>query len=229
MQGADACANGWHKRADFDRRFLALFESEFLDFDATRERMATELGRSLELVAEQLATAESEVARIEEQQQRVEADYLSQELGAAAYDRLSAKLDAQQGAAIAERDRLATNAEDVPQSLLQVDAESETLLRLAEIRNTVASHARDAVAQQDLEALRGVITAAFANVYIAPDGGIARMTPGVRLAGAFQMVAEHDGDLVTVPRYVEDGKLKAERFGLPLVPETNGKDASRTL
>ena len=110
-----------------------------------------------------------------------------------------------------------------------MDAESETLIRLAAIRDTVASHARNAVAQQDLEALRGVIAAAFENVYLRPDGGIARMTPGVRLEGMFQMVAEHDGDLVTVPRYIENGALEAERFALPLAAESNVKVSSRTL
>ena len=116
---AEACANGWHKRAELDARFLSLFEAEFLDYDATREGVAAELDRSLALVAEQLASAESEVARIEDQQQRVEADYLAQELGAAAYDRLSGKLDHDLGAATAERDRLATHADNVRQSRLQ--------------------------------------------------------------------------------------------------------------
>ena len=226
---AEACANGWHKRAELDARFLSLFEAEFLDYDATRAGVAAELDRSLALVAEQLASAESEVARIEDQQQRVEADYLAQELGAAAYDRLSGKLDHDLGAATAERDRFATHADNVQQSRLNVDAESETLIRLAAIRDTVASHARNAVAQQDLEALRGVIAAAFENVYLRPDGGIARMTPGVRLEGMFQMVTEHGGDLVTVPRYIENGALEAERFALPLAAESNVKVSSRTL
>ena len=208
---SSACPNGAHYRADLDARFLALFEREFLDFDATRDRMATELDRSLALVNEQLASAESEVARIEDQQQRVEADYLAQELGAAAYERLSAKLEAQQGAAIAERDRLAAHAEDVRQSRLRIDAESETLRRLAAIRDTVASHARDAVAQDDLEALRGLIAAAIEHIYLRPDGTIARMTPGVRLQArteglhSFAMLAEHDGEFVPVPRFIEDG------------------------
>jgi DNA invertase Pin-like site-specific DNA recombinase len=216
MQGADACPTGWHKRSDVDADFLSIFEQTHLDLDATRDRMEAELNRNLADVVEQLASAESEVARIEDQQQRVEADYLAQELGAAAYDRLSTKLDQDAGAAVAERDRLSDNAERVRSDRGNLDAGSETLRRLAAIRDTIADRARGLEQQADLEALRAVVSTMAENVLLGADGRIAGITPGVRMMEAI---------------YQQNGAAEIElpRYAVPLAGATNEMGNSRTL
>jgi DNA invertase Pin-like site-specific DNA recombinase len=223
------CPTGWHKRASVDRGFLALFEATFLDYDATREQVAARLDQNITDARAQLDTAESELARIERQAQRVEADYFAEELGAVAYDRLSAKVADDRVAASAERDRLADHVARLTRARAEVDAESETLRRLTALRNTVASHARDALAQQDVEALRGLIASAFGNAFLE-DGSIVALTPGARMKTAGQAVpllvigdevlpgATGDGASNELPLRFEDGKVEVEwkRYAVPL-------------
>jgi DNA invertase Pin-like site-specific DNA recombinase len=197
INGAGSCPMPWHKRAEVDSRFLAIFEREFLDLDATRERVAAELDGDLRDAEAQAASAEGQLARLERQRQRVEADYLAEELGAAAYDRLSARLAREHQAARAERDRIAEHAEALRSARASIDAESETLRRLAEIRNTVAAHARDALAQQDLEALRGIIATAFGSVTLTQNGLIGGLEPGA--AGFLSTMGQRDSE--GAPRY----------------------------
>jgi site-specific DNA recombinase len=217
--GAGACLNGWHSRTDVDSRFLSLFEAEFLDFNATRERVAAELDRTIGDVGAQVAAAESELARIERQRQRVEADYLAEELGAVAYERLSAKLDEEYRAALAACRRLTEHEERVRSDRAGLDAESETLRRLSALRDTVASCARDALAQQDLAALRGVVAAAFRHVYLDRDGRITGMAPGVALQAHPILM-----DGVRVDAEVDDAGYLKQPDRLPIPFATNGAD-----
>jgi hypothetical protein len=132
-------------------------------------------------VIARLSAAESEVARIQAQQQRVERDYLAEELGAAAFERLSSTLAEDHSAAVAERDRLAGRGDQIRAARESVDAESETLSRLAALRDSIAANARDAADRGDVAALRAVTEMAFDHVSLAEDGTIAGLTPGVRM------------------------------------------------
>jgi hypothetical protein len=204
------------------------------------------LNRNVADAAAQLDRAESEVARVEGQQARVEADYLAAELGAAAYDRLSARLEDEHATAAAERDCLAKHVQDVPDSLLKLDAESETLRRLGPPGHGCCP-CRNAAAQGELEALRDLIAAAFEHVFLDPDGTIAWLTPGARLAAsAVPLVVGDGGELDAacdgsrasneVPLTVDDrGHVRpsldhyAVPFRTPGQPQTIGNDSSRTL
>ncbi|MGO9885484.1 MAG: hypothetical protein ACLPV4_21015 [Solirubrobacteraceae bacterium] len=70
--------------------------------------------------------------------------------------------------------------------------------------------------QQDLEALRGVVSTMFENVLLGPDGLIAGMTPGARMT--HEIYAQNGADEIELPRYA-----------VPLAGATNGTDSSRTL
>ena len=91
-QKAGSCPMPTFPRAEVDGRFLAIFEQDYLDLDATREHVAAQLDQDLRDAQEQLPAADLEVASIERQLARIEADYLAETLSAAAYERLGAKL-----------------------------------------------------------------------------------------------------------------------------------------
>jgi site-specific DNA recombinase len=180
LSGAGSCPMPNHPREEVDGRFLALFEATFLDLDATRKHVAAELSHRVREIEAQQGEAESELASLIAQQDQIERDYLvTRTLSAASYERFSARLAEQTEATRAQRDRLGTNAEEARAAIENMDAEEETLRRLAAIRDTVAAHARDAALSDDIVALRGVIAQAFDEVYLRLDGTIAGMTPGV--------------------------------------------------
>jgi site-specific DNA recombinase len=176
---AGSCFMPSFSRWEVDLSFLNLFEEKFLDLNATREHVAAQLDQDLQDTVGQSHVAEREVASIERKRARIEEDYLAETLSAPAYERMSAKLDEQATAAVAERDRLEAHAESIRSSRLNMDAESETLRRLAGLRNAVAAKVRDADQEGDIETLRAVIAAAFKSVVLHYQGGIAGMVPGV--------------------------------------------------
>jgi hypothetical protein len=103
------------------------------------------------------------------------------------------------------------------------------------------------LAQADLEALRGVIATAFENVYVNPDGTIAVMTPGVRMAHPATFITIGDETAVGAdapldpPMHVDDDGLVVLDHDCHAIPfgvaaeapattgETIGYDTSRTL
>jgi hypothetical protein len=209
------CPTGWHKRAEVDGRFLKLFEREFLDYGATRDRVAAELDKDFVDVRAQVDTAELEVARIERKIAKVEADYFAEELGAASFERMSAALADELEAATAERDRLRANADRIAADRADLDAESEALRRVTALRNTIAAQARDRDAQDDLESLRGVVASAFSAVYLSPDGEISGLQAGARMVtGPLVIIEGMPKGLPTAFR-VDGDLLKGE---VPIVP-----------
>jgi hypothetical protein len=202
----ESCPTGWLKRADVDTRFLALFERDWISFEGTRERIAEELDRTLAEVGDQAASADVEVARVEARIAKLEEDYFADELKAARFEELTAKAEEDLAAAVAARDRLAERAGEVRQSRESVDAESETLRRLSQLRDTVRSYARDDLAQADLEALRGIVGLAFPKVRVTSDGRIVGLEPGTSMY------------VSTMARQIHEGP----RYALPLAPRGSG-------
>ncbi|HTU98790.1 MAG TPA: recombinase family protein [Solirubrobacteraceae bacterium] len=188
IKGIHACDMPRQRREDVDGRFLSLFEARFLDLDKTRAHVAAELGRRVRQIDTQLANAERAVASAEDQRSRVEADYLSGDLGAASYERLLGRLDGEAAASVAQRDQLLANADEARRTIDNMDAEEETLRRLAALRDSVAAHARDAALAEDVVALRGVIAQAFEHAFLEPDGTIGTLTPGVAMSGPSLLV-----------------------------------------
>jgi site-specific DNA recombinase len=206
LLGAGGCPMGVQRRADVDGRFLALFEAEFLDLDATRKHVAAELNRRSRDVGAQLTAADAEVAKLEAKLARAERDYDEEQITGSTYERLTSRYLEERAAAVRERDRLANHAADVSRTLENLDAEEETLQRLAALRDSVAAHARDAAENEDIITLRGVVAEAFGNVYLGVDGEIEGMTPAGRMElrgdelhmggiGVVRMTADGQGEL----------------------------------
>lgn len=149
--------------------------------DATREHLAAELSRDLDATEAQVLPAEAEVTRIEAQVAHVEDDYLSGQISGQTFEQFSARLSEQHEAAVAERDRLTAHVAEIREARQNIDAESETLRRLAALRDTVAGHLRDASQTGDVDALRGVVAGIAEHVYVDRTGRITLIAPGVRL------------------------------------------------
>jgi hypothetical protein len=165
----DAAAEG----EAVDRAGLEFFEGEFLDFDATRERIAADLTARLDEIDVQASRATREASEKAAQVARVEADYLAQQITGDTFERLSQRLAQELAAAEAERDRLTANAHAVRASRRQL----ETLQRLAAIRTAVLDRKRTAEQAQDVDALRRAMHSALIAVYIDPWGGVAGCEP----------------------------------------------------
>ena len=88
------------KREAVETAAVALFERTFVDVEGTRKHVAGELGARLSEVTTQAERAEREVAEKTAQRARVERDYLTRDLSAASYERLSAMLDTEVTAAL---------------------------------------------------------------------------------------------------------------------------------
>ena len=94
----------------------------------------------------------------------MEADYLAGTLGAATYERLSARLADDAAAADAQAAQFEAHAAEHVRARSALDAESETLRRLAELREAVAG--RITGAADDIGALRAAWTAIFDATYL---------------------------------------------------------------
>ena len=197
IRGAGTCPMPVLTREQVDTYFLSVFECNFLDYEGTRQQIAEQLDRDVSNTAEALREADLAVARLEAQLTRVEADYLAEELGAAAYTRMSAKLEADRDAALAERNRLEDRTVELQRVRSNIDAESETLRRLDALRASIAASSKDAEANGDIETLRGVLAAAFARIYINDKGHAMSLECGSRWEGPRPIPTEPDRIMVT--------------------------------
>ena len=219
--GPDRCPTGWHRRSDVDSRFLSIFEREWLDYEKTRDLVAAELTRVLADAEAQAATADAEVAKVEGRRAKLDEDYFSEALGAAAYERLTGRLEEDLAGAVAERDRLARRVVEVREARANVDAESETLRRLTALRDTVARQARGKVEQQDLAALRGIVAMALPEVRLSASGGLVGLEPGTSMYLSTMAQQIHEGERYAIRLPVGGTRDDdAERIG---------NDGSRTL
>jgi len=200
MLGGD-CPMPSHRRVDVDGRFLALFEREFLDLDATRERLVLELTRDGAESEASIEVAEREVARLERQLARVRADYLAETLSAASYEEIRDDLEEQLAGAQGELDQARRRHEGAQVALANIDIESETLHRLAALRDQVAAATRDAAGRNDIAALRALLSDAFDAVYLRVDGSFAGMEPGAMALRGHALPLETVGSGTGVPEY----------------------------
>ena len=83
----------------------------------------------------------------------------------------------QRAAADAERARLAEHADAVRASRARLDAKSETLRRLSDLRDAALSRVRTAEQDADVSALCAAMAQAFAAVYVNPDGATITVEP----------------------------------------------------
>lgn len=131
-------------RAEVDGPLLGMFEDRALDYERTRDELAARLTeRSGEALA-QAARARREAAELAAQADRCQRDYRRSALTAEAFTRMSADIAGELAAAEAEAARLAAHADELAAGASGLDAESETLRRLAEVRAAVAGRVNGA-------------------------------------------------------------------------------------
>lgn len=182
LRGAGSCRMPHQKREAVDRAVLAMFESWFLDLDATRDGVARHLSARLDEITAQSARAERDVSQTEAQLARIERDYLTETLSAATYERFRERVEAELATATAERDRLAAHAAVVRNNWTRLDAEAETLHRLAGLREAVLKRKRTAEEAADIEALRAALAQTCEAINLREDAFIDSCEPRVDLS-----------------------------------------------
>jgi site-specific DNA recombinase len=153
------------RRDVVDAAALSLFEELALDVDGTRAALAASRDQRIATIQQQVDRAARDISVLQRQLDRVERDYRAEELGAAAYTRLSEQIPLELGAAQVEHARLAQQAEDVRQATLALDLEGEALHRLTDLRASVSGRVRSATG---IAGLRAAIEAVFSEVWILP-------------------------------------------------------------
>jgi hypothetical protein len=157
-------------REDVDVAALRLFEQGALDYEATRDHVAAQLQATVTDTQAQMERARREAATSAARLDRVRRDYQDGKLDADDWSEQRAQLAGEQAAVVQEAERLERHAGEALGTLQSLDAESETLRRLADLRAAVAGRIADA--GQDIAALRAVIAEVFADVKVVRDGGL---------------------------------------------------------
>jgi len=170
LGGKGTCSMPDFKRDAIDREGLDFFERSFLDLDATREQIGSDLSARLEQIDAEAQRAAREASEKAAQIVRVERDYFAGELSAESYERLTARLTDDLAAADAERDRLSEHADALRSSRVELDAEGDALRRLSELRVAVLDAVRSAEQTADVDALRSAMHQCFSAVYLSPFG-----------------------------------------------------------
>ena len=220
--GPDFCPQTPVDRALLDEAMLGEFQRLYLDLGQTRERVAAKIATDASIATEQLDKAEHEVASVERKTARIEEDYLTETLSAAAYERISTKLADHAKAAIAERDRLAAHAKALAEARPLLDAESELLRQLAELRAAIVEH--DISTASSLDGLRRTLHHLFEEVVYRPADH-----PITQLAEYRESVAALPGAFLephlrtqTIVGYTDDVRPIIRKTVLPLETETVG-------
>jgi hypothetical protein len=164
--GPHACRMPRLDRADVESPLLSLFERVALDVDATRDHLAAQVRARIGEARAPAARADREAAIASAGFDKAERDYLSGALSAESFERLTARAREDLAAAKAEAERLTAHADEQARALGGLDAESDALRRLAELRAAVAS--RLVGANGDVGSLRAALRAVFSAVRIEP-------------------------------------------------------------
>ena len=166
--GVDACAMPVLERANVDDVALAMFEARCLDVDQTRARFADRLVEQVAFTRAEADRAGREHLAAIADLAKVDEDYESGQLSAATYERQLAKHTERRDVAEAEATRLSTQADEVEASIANLDAESEVLRRLHDLREAIADRVRSK--NGDVDALRAALAAVFAVTTVADHG-----------------------------------------------------------
>ena len=169
----EACAMPALGRAAVDSLALEMFQARCLDVDATKARLEAQLDDRIGIAGAEAERAAGEALRAQEALDKADRDYREGELGPRAYSRQVESQGAALEAAEAEHERLSAQAEQIAAAAASLDTESETLRRLAELRDAVAE--RMAGAGSDVRALRAALAAVFEATLVTADadGGLA--------------------------------------------------------
>jgi site-specific DNA recombinase len=172
------CSTPAISRERIDEQVLAAFEEILLDSEGTLDGLRAEGQRQVAKARAIAADSERQALAIEESRERVERDYLSGELGAANWERLSEKLENQHAAAVAERERHRAHAETLAAEVAAIDADAELRRRLVELREAVAGRISDAA--ETVGAVRVALSATFERVVLHHRDGQVYLMPYLR-------------------------------------------------
>ena len=146
---------------------LAMFEQDAFDYEATRRYFAEQLDARITETTAQAERAEREVAELRAQADRIRGDYRRGKLDADEYGSLRAEIAEELDAAEAQARQYAAHAAAAESERGNVDAESETQRRLAELREAIAAAVRDA--NGDVGALHTAIAQVFGRAWVVAD------------------------------------------------------------
>lgn len=156
--GAAFCDMPHLTRSKIDGAVYSYFEQVSLDLDETRRTIEEAQSRKLTEIRALRGEAEHEAQRAAGSLARVRRDYLEGKLGAEDWTAFRDELAAGQQAADAEASRLAASEAAAMRDGDLVDAETEMLERLTEIRRAIAGEVH---ASEDVDAVRAALTRLF--------------------------------------------------------------------
>jgi hypothetical protein len=166
--GKEFCPTPHLRRADIDGPVYRYFERVGLDVEATRAQLSDQRDQQLAEVRALRAQAEQEAQRADERLTRIRRDYADGKLEADDWRSLRDELTPQADAARAEVLRLRKSEAAVEQDSAVLDAEQETLERLAEIRRAMAGEIHDA---ESADAVRAALSRLFSKFVLHPHQG----------------------------------------------------------
>lgn len=159
--GVSFCRQTPIRRAAIDEAMFGELQRVYLDLDTTRDRIVERIATDTAIVENMREAAETQVTRTTAQIARIERDYLDGELSAEQYQRLTARLEADADGAAAKLVRLRERHTALAETTPLVDAETELLRQLADLRATLL----DGVAKAaDINAMRALLHDLFVRV-----------------------------------------------------------------
>lgn len=169
-RGSERCSMPQIERSQVDEVLLEHFEAVALDLDATRAQLTATVDRGLADARARREGAEREVMLANERLARVRRAFQDGKIDAEDWHEQRAELEAELAAAEGELARLVQREQEVAHDARVVDAESELVRRLAELREAVAGRITGST---DVDALRAAFTTVFSRVdlVVSDDGG----------------------------------------------------------
>jgi site-specific DNA recombinase len=152
IRDVNACEQTPVPRAAVDEAVFGYFEAVVVDMDATRAALAGRLDAEQEHAHVLLAEAEREVQRATETVERVSRDYKRGALSAESYNHLWPEVMEELAAAEAEVERRRQRLEEIAEAFSFEDVEDDIVMRLSQLRATIAGRISDAAGVESVRA-----------------------------------------------------------------------------
>jgi site-specific DNA recombinase len=178
----DLCSMKPVKRELVDGAVFNYFETVALDVEATKAQLAEAHDRKLSEVRALSDQAGDEQQRAEARLAKVRRDYTDDRITAEDWTSFRDELTADLEAADAEVERLASQAAESQEWAGWLDAERETLQKLASLRAVIAG---EVSSQEDLDAVRASLTQLFDHFVIR------KVEPGTRVHAELAWVGDY--------------------------------------
>jgi site-specific DNA recombinase len=210
---ASSCSTPRLRASEVDGRAFEMFNVVSHDLEATRRHLVEQIDARAAETRSLAVRAERDVADLAVQAERVEGDYRRGALPAEDYAHLRSTIAEERRAAVEQAARLASRVEEVEAMRASVDAEDESLRRLAALRESIS---RRMTATADLDALRAAMVGVFETVVLVPH------PEGFNLKPLFRP----DVEVLRAGIGFTMGSDKLSESGVPLYPAGWGVDAA---